>query len=387
MEVLLRRMGALSVLFLCLSTIGYGQPAATGPARAEKPDRATLPPEEGGLGNKLFATPNDVHALFIEDPVSFADTRPGLLTSRVIETDFPFNDLLPSWNVDVPPGGAFTVAIRVGRREGDFWTPYYFLGTWGRREPLKGKHLRDENGFINIDYFQSSKKFDRIQYRFHLEQGEGGQWPVPRRVALAYSNTLNDADLARKFRKPVDPGPKEKWARRLPIPFRSQRWEDAKIRGMICSPTSVSMVLEYRGVKRPTVEVCNTIYDPAYRMYGNWWRAVQGAYTYGIPGRIERFGDWNAVKRHIAAGQPIIASIRIKKGEMSHAPNRESDGHLMIIAGFDENGDVLVNDPAAQTVEQGVTTYKRADMDKVWLARGGVGYILLPAKRAEKSAE
>lgn len=379
MEVLSHWVCAFALMALFLCTIGYGQQAAAQPAgREEKVDIATLPAEEGGLGNKLAATPNDVHALILDDPVSFADSEPGRLTSRIIETEFPFNDLLPSWNVDVPPGAAFAVEIRVGRREGDFWTPFYFLGAWGRREGLKGKHLRDENGFINIDYFQSSKKYDRIQYRFLLEAGEGGRWPAPRRVGLAYSNTLNDAELARKFRKPVDPGPKEKWTRRLPVPFRSQKWEDASIRGLICSPTSVSMVLEYRGIKRPTVEVCKTIYDPAYRLYGNWWRAVQGAYTYGVPGHIERFGDWNAVKRYIAAGQPIIASIRIQKGEMSHDPNRRSNGHLMIIAGFDENGDVLVNDPAGQTTEIGVTTYKRADMDKVWLARGGVGYILLP---------
>jgi len=383
MEALSHGTSAFVLVALFLCTTGYGQQAATRPAGSEKKaDLATLPPEEGGLGNKLAATPNDVHALIVDDPVSFADSSPGRLTSRVIETEFPFNDLLPSWNVDVPLGAAFTVELRVGRREGDFWTPYYSLGTWGRREPLKGKHLRDENGFINIDYFQSSKKFDRVQYRFLLEAGEGGLWPIPRRVALAYSNTLNDAELARKFRKTVDPGPKEKWTRRLPIPFRSQKWEDPSIRGSICSPTSVAMVLEYRGIKRPTVEVCNTIYDPAYRLYGNWWRAVQGAYTYGVPGHVERFGDWNAVKRYIAAGQPIIASIRIQKGEMSHAPNRQSNGHLMIIAGFDENGDVLVNDPAGETTELGVTTYKRADMDKVWLARGGVGYILLPPKQA-----
>jgi hypothetical protein len=140
------------------------------------------------------------------------------------------------------------------------------------------------------------------------------------------------------------------------------------------------MVLEYRGVKRTTEFMADLIYDPAYRLYGNWWRAVQAAYTLGVPGYVERFGDWNAVKRHIAAGQPVIASIRINKGEMSHNPKRQSDGHLIVIVGFTENGDVLVNDPVGETVEEGTATYKRQDMETIWLQRGGVAYILLPPR-------
>jgi hypothetical protein len=371
-------IGPGTVIVLCLCGFSFGQQAATRPAPGGEVDLTTLPAEEGGLGNKLVGSPNDVHGLMIDEPVSLSDATPGSLTSKTIETEFPFNDLLPSWNVDVPPGGAFTAEIRVGRREGDFWTPFYFLGTWGRPEPFAGKHLRDENGFVNLDYFQSARKYDRLQYRFRLEAGQGGGWPVVRWVALAYSNTLNDEALARRFRKAVDPGPADKWTRRLPVPFRSQWWESERIRNKICSPTSVSMVLEYRGVKRPTEVVADLMYDPAYKLYGNWWRAVQAAYTCGVPGHVERFGDWNAVKRHIAAGQPVIASIRVKKGEMSHKPERQSNGHLIVIVGFAENGDVLVNDPVGETVEEGTAAYKREDMEKVWLRRGGVGYILLP---------
>lgn len=347
-------------------------------------ESSTLPAGEGDAGNRLSRTPNDVHRLIIDEPVTLAGEGRGPLTSRIVETEFPFNDLVPSWNVDVPPGAGFVVEIRVGRRVGDFWTPFYYLGGWGEAPRVEARHVEDEHGLINIDYFQSTRAYDRLQYRFHLAGADDAHLPKVKRVSLAYSNTLNDEAVARRFRKPVDPGPKEKWARRLAIPFRSQKWEDPKIRGSICSPTSVSMVLEYRGVNEPTAKVCRTVYDREYKIYGNWWRAVQGAYSYGVPGYLERFGDWDAVKRHIAAGQPVIASIRVGKGELSHAPYRQSDGHLLVVAGFDEAGHVLINDPAAQTAEQGVTTYLREDMEKVWFARGGVGYVLEPRRTSEK---
>jgi hypothetical protein len=39
---------------------------------------------------------------------------------------------------------------------------------------------------------------------------------------------------------------------------------------------------------------------------------------------------------------------------------------------------VCVNDPAAKDAKAGQAVYARADMQKVWLDRGGTAYVLLP---------
>lgn len=370
------------LLITCIATWCLAaQPAAqSGPA--SRPAGSTS-------ANRLYRTPNDVHRLIMSEfpdglKVMLRDVDPrgglsGEYMSPAIAAEFPFNDLLASWNVDVPERSGFYVEIRVGRRAGDFWTPFYYLGGWGDFTAPAKKILNDDHGRIVVDYFQSRHTFDRIQCRFICSADTAARAPVLRRLAFAYSNTMNDNDLAARFRTAIDPGPKEKWTRRLPIPFRSQNWESPELRGEVCSPTSVSMVLEYRGVNRPTAEVCNTLYDAENRMYGNWWRAIQGAWVYGVPGYLERFGDWNAVKKQIAEGRPVIASTRTERGQLRHAPNYESlAGHLIVITGFDSEGSVLINDPAKRSPETGLCKYHPDDLEKIWFDRGGVGYILLP---------
>jgi uncharacterized protein YvpB len=97
---------------------------------------------------------------------------------------------------------------------------------------------------------------------------------------------------------------------------------------------------------------------------------------------VERFGNYDALKKHIAAGRPVIASIRVTAGDLRNAPYRSSNGHLIVLVGFDQNENIHVNDPAGKTMEVGVTTYAKEDLQKVWLDHGGVGYVLTgPVKK------
>ena len=85
----------------------------------------------------------------------------------------------------------------------------------------------------------------------------------------------------------------------------------------------------------------------------------------------------------IAAGQPIICSIQVEKGELPNAPYKSTDGHLIVVTGFDADGNVLVNDPAATDTEKGQTAYPRDALQKAWMDRAnGTAYIIqAPAKK------
>ncbi|MEO8376598.1 MAG: C39 family peptidase, partial [Candidatus Sumerlaeota bacterium] len=95
----------------------------------------------------------------------------------------------------------------------------------------------------------------------------------------------------------------------------------------------------------------------------------------GLDAWVRRFRNWDQVKEQIAKGQPVIASIRFGVGEFPSNPLKSSGGHLIVIRGFAENGDVIVNDPAHKDVGNGII-YKADELARAWFEKGGVAYII-----------
>ena len=80
-------------------------------------------------------------------------------------------------------------------------------------------------------------------------------------------------------------------------------------------------------------------------------------------------------------GLPIVASVRFGPGELTNAPLADTTGHLVVITGLDGD-EVLVNDPAAPTVDSVARRYRRHEFARVWLDRSGVGYIFFAPQDA-----
>jgi hypothetical protein len=159
-----------------------------------------------------------------------------------------------------------------------------------------------------------------------------------------------------------------------------------------CSPTSTSMVLGYFGALPPKSAyrfvpaghpapwvdyAARKTYDADYEGTGNW--PFNTAYAAPLAGDafVTRLRSLREAEEFIAAGIPLVASISWGHGELDGAHVSASNGHLVVIVGFTADGDVVTNDPAADTAAGVRTTYDRAQFENAWLpTSGGLVYVI-----------
>ena len=300
------------------------------------------------------------------------------LISEVVEDDLAFDEALPSWSVAGEQ--AFTVEIRV-RRPGaspeGIWSPWLRIGDWGAPARLDDTPTQFKDGKVAVDVLTLTEPHDAAQLRFLGPEGA--------LVAddFAVSMVLSDT---RKLDATLEATRAEPWkgSKLLRVAPRSQRAVGDDIGGRICSPTSVSMVAAYHGASIPTRQMAEALLDPNFDIYGNWNRAVQGPAALGVPGRLVRVSSWSTVAAYLDRGLPVVASIKAKEGELAGAPYKKTAGHLFVVTGLGPAGAVHVNDPAARLALDVPRVYQRADMERVWFANGGVGYVFGP-KLAESA--
>ncbi len=311
--------------------------------------------------------------------------RSGTLTSRSYTTATRFDTLVPSWNATTPAGTYLQTEIRV--RSGGNWTPWFNMGVWARgTETIKRHSVNGQSASswrVATDTLQSTGSIfaDAYQYRLKLFSKKSGASPEVGQLAFTVSNSYRHGEFLGVA------GNSALWGKDLVVPQRSQMiypnggevW---------CSPTSLSMVMAYwatktgnRSMNQPVPTVAAGTYDYAYRGNGNWPFNTAYASAYGLRASVNRFSSLGQVERWISKGVPVIASISWGSGQLSGAPIPASNGHLLVIRGFDKSGNYLiVNDPAASSDSGVRRVYSRQQFADAWLERGsgGVAYLVYP---------
>ena len=312
----------------------------------------------------------------------------GRLTSPVYETATPFDTLVPSWEATTPPGTWIEFEVQV--LSGGIWTRWFKMGVWASGTESVERHSvngqKAEGWQVLTDTLQSidSVFADAYGYRLTLFTEEWGVSPSVRGVSVAASDSRI---CGRRFEIPVD---KSLWNRDLVVPARSQMvypnggevW---------CSPASLSMVMAYwadetgeENLNQSIPTVARGTYDYAYGGNGNWPFNTAYASSFGLEASVGRFGSLGQVERWVAAGVPVVASIAWKKGQLSGAPIPESNGHLLVIRGFDPLGNVIVNDPAGRDSSRVRRVYSREEFARAWFyfGSGGIAYLVYPSGSA-----
>lgn len=299
----------------------------------------------------------------------------GVLISQVITTKFPFNVIVPSWNCLAPQKTGVRIEIRAGME--DRWTDWFEISQWGREITARGDGVKKSwDGYVDADTLELYQHYNNIQYRVTLISYNGTQTPQLKRLALVYTDKyqLGERD---------DVQSSEAWGKVLDVPFFSQMVEEPSIAGRICSPTSMTMVLNYFQKELPTSKVADLAYDPLNGIYGNWPYTGAVAGEMGLKSYVTRFPDWRGVEEQIIKGNPVIISIRFGTNQLTNSPISSSSGHIIVVRGFTKDGNVICNDPAAYTKDKGQVIYDREELRKAW--SNGVAIITEPEQKRDIS--
>lgn len=294
----------------------------------------------------------------------------GRYLSPIINTS-EFKELVSSWNIDTPNGTEIELSIKV--KVEDEWSMWLSYGKWSssdRRGSIKGQ--KDTIANMSIDTLETldDKNAKAFQYNIILTR-ENSDVESPRIRSIFTTLKLSDETI------PVL-GENKDWLIELNVPERSQMIVP-EIGSVICSPTSLSMVMEYYGNNLKTEEVADKVLDGTGNIYGNWSYNVAFAGSQGFTSYVARFASINEIKDKIANGIPVIASIKTKsEGILKEAPQAYPSGHLLVVRGFtikDGKEYVIVNDPAAPDNSTVRREYEVAGFEKAW---SKIVYILIP---------
>jgi hypothetical protein len=335
-------------------------------------------------------------------------------TSPAHRLPFGATQAVASWNAETPAGSWIEVLFQ-GSYGGGSLTPWYVMGRWASgdgdilRTSVDGQ--RDAHSGIATDTFAiTSPATDPVRltaYRLRVVlHRRPGSAVTPRVRRLG---TMASA-LPDRFAVPAStPGGARGVELRLPRYSQElHKGEYPQYNGggeAWCSPTSSQMVVEYWG-RRPSraelawvnpsypdpavCQAARATYDHQYQGCGNWPFNAAYAASYGLDAAITRLRSLHDVERLIQAGIPVITSQSFLAAELDGA-GYGTAGHLMVVAGFTRDGDVVAHDPAAPTDQAVRRVYRRHQFETIWLrtrrhradgtvadGSGGVAYLYWP---------
>ena len=316
----------------------------------------------------------------------------GTWRSPWATTDFGATALIPSWEATTPGRTLVRVEVR-GRGADGRAGSWDTVADWSRgnrpvaRTTYSGQ--ADDLGRVSVDTWYAASPVTAWQVRVTLLRPRGSRKAVSLERVGAVASVVASA-----ARPTSTPGPAVGTV--LPVPTYSQmvhsghypRWGGGG--EAWCSPTSTAMVLGYYGIAPAPTGVtpghvdavvdhtARMVYDHGYEGTGNWaFNTAYAATLVAGDSYVTRMRDLREAEDHIAAGVPLIVSIAFGRNQLTGAPISASNGHLLVVVGFEADGDVVVNDPAGASNGEVRRTYDRAEFERIWIsASGGTAYVI-----------
>ncbi|MBI1756131.1 MAG: C39 family peptidase [Fimbriimonas ginsengisoli] len=327
----------------------------------------------------------------------------GCTTSCELEALQPglnWDEAIVSWNVRPAAGARLKVEARVVYP--DTTTKWYVMADWsldGPRTSVDGQ--RDDYGDVLTDTLSVRRAGGALQLRLTGTCKDPG--PQLTLLGVEFSTKPPSVQAA----EPLKPGEavsavpqaappstpataagarapepnRAAWGKVLEAPKKVQH--DYPHGNVLCSPTSLSMVLGYWSgqLARPDLshdvpEVEASVWDVAYKGAGNWPFNMASAGSHpGIRAYVARLASVRELEDWVVAGGPVVASVSLQLLKGKTLDRKTEQGHLVVLVGFSKEGDPVFNDP---NEHDRLSTYKRADFEAAWAYSQRTVYLVYP---------
>lgn len=311
--------------------------------------------------NELFEISETMDNLVLrnDELVLLDKNKPAVYQSKPIDF-IEFEELVMTWNATINDNESATFKVILGNEEA--FSKEFIMGYFQNSNLRSIRGQEDDFARVNVDTLinkdveKNKKVIIKIDINNNLENEI-----VIKNVSLTTKkvDSVIETNYSKLIEKIIAVPPKQQ----LAIP---------RIGNLICSPTSLSMVIDYYGFNTDVVEVSQAVIDKGYNnIYGNWTLNASYAGTYqGITSRVEYINDFDTLVTYIEKDIPVVLSIKTtSKEQLDGSIMAYSSGHLLVLIGFElinDNWYALVNDPAEYEDDKVLRKYPIEQLMTVW---------------------
>lgn len=291
----------------------------------------------------------------------------GSYESQEIPT-LSFSDLVGSWAAI--SSTTSTVELQIKAKVNGIWSDYITYSKWGLG--LHNYCYPSSNSIIKLDddvvVVLNSKKAEAIKFKVILRRNSANDdSPKLSLVAFALNNSSYEylVNISQYHEDLIYNVP------------RLAQGIVPEIGGSICSPTSSTMLLKYKGMDFSSYDIyehryiAGIAYDYQNKIYGNWVYNTVTIGSYGFDAYVGRFYSVNELVEHLAKVGPVAISV---KGTMiSSEKTYTTAGHLLVAIGYkyiDNQLYIVCNDPNVPNV---YCEYSESVIKQTWR---GIVYIV-----------
>lgn len=292
----------------------------------------------------------------------------GTFVSDVIGVE-PFEYLVASWNADMPQGAKLEVLVRAYVEMHKEWTSWMSWGQWSADIRRGCADSEDALAFMDIDTLTISGSAGEtgslVQMKAVLTAAPDGASPVLRQLACTYKNTIEGQDIKPAFYGETMELPASAV---LDTPAYSQMIREQSISNVMCSATTICVLLNDRGEDVLPEEIALVNYDKNYEGFGNWSYSVAAAGAYGYDAYCQ-FGDADLLRQELAHGYSVGIGVQYSNSPngsypyLQNAPIEGTGGHLITITGYEtiDGVDYFYSSDSAAGMDAACLVRYRAD--------------------------